>query len=186
MKILKSTKRTLPTRGVTGTAKVTASSPSKKTSSARTPAKASKATATKKESIERERDEHGITAGTDQSIILAEMVQGGESKHAIIERCNTLFDGKVTTGGKPKPISTIVNQLVHLMAARGYTIESTWKLVPPAPGTVIAPIARKARKASVKKAIAPTEKPGVVRRRTASKPAVSRALPKANRSKASV
>jgi hypothetical protein len=120
MAILKKGKRALPIK------KAVASEPKKIAKSVKTTAATRGATA--------ERDEWGITAGTDQSIILEEMIKGGADKHAIIERCNERFAGQTTSGGKPKPVSTVVNQLIHAMTARGFTVESTWRFVPPADG----------------------------------------------------
>lgn len=79
-----------------------------------------------------DKDEFGITVGSDQSVILAEMVKGGADKHDVIERCVKMFEGQKTSGGKPKPVSTVVNQLLVAFKERGFTVESTWRFVPPA------------------------------------------------------
>lgn len=189
----------------TVTATDTASSPETKKSSTRVtsrkaPAKAAsvKAKAAKKAAapvsekpapVPRERDEYGITVGTDQSRVLAQMIQGGTTKHDVVLRCDKMFEGETTTGGKKKPTSTIVNQLLRAMLPRGFRIESTWRVVAPEPGSLAKPpVKRVVRKAVTKKAdettpeapATKTVKPRVL------KSAKPRTMPKSKRSKASV
>jgi hypothetical protein len=145
----------------------------------------SKAPATPAKKTAVERNEYGITVGSDQDIILREMIAGGADKHEIIERCNVLFAGRTTSGGKPKPVSTVVNQLIHAMRAKGFKVESTWRIIPPAEG-VQKPSAP-ARSMTKKDTAAPTK--GLVRlpatkktgpRTTAGKPS-GRKLPVAGK-----
>lgn len=114
------------------------------------------------------RNEFGIAADSDQARVLAKMIEGGVDKHEVIVRCDEMFAGEVTSGGKPKPSSTIMNQLIRSLSARGFTVVSEWKFIPPVGGLTPAP--RKLRasapktgdtKASPKKALGklPVKKP---------------------------
>lgn len=80
------------------------------------------------------RNEYGIAIGSDQEAVLNEMIVGGADKHEIVERCNRLFAGRLTSGGKPKAITTVVNQVIRRMTEKGFVVESYWRIVPPSVG----------------------------------------------------
>lgn len=96
-------------------------------------------------------DPYGFRKGSDISVVLAELLKGGESKHHVATRISEVFEGRQTKGGNPKPVSTVMNQVENLMRARGFQVESSWKLVPPANGIIAKP--PRARKARARKPV---------------------------------
>jgi hypothetical protein len=96
-----------------------------------------------------ERNEYGYRVDSDVAIVLEEMMTGGEDKHAIAERLAKRFEGQTTKSGRPKPVSTVMNQVQSQMVQRGFTVESTWRLVPPENG-VLQEAPKRTRTAAVK------------------------------------
>jgi hypothetical protein len=105
-------------------------------------------------------DEHyGFRPGSDVAIVLEELIRGGDNKHDVANRIARRLEDRRTKGGNPKPVSTVMNQVQSQMTARGFTVQSGWRLVPPVDG-VLGP--RPKRKVYAKKKMAPTIKSKVV------------------------
>lgn len=82
------------------------------------------------------RNQYGYRVDSDVAIVLDELMAGGADKHTVAARIAKRFEGQTTRSGRPKPVSTIMNQVESQMKQRGFTIESMWKLVPPADGEI--------------------------------------------------
>jgi hypothetical protein len=91
------------------------------------------------------RDAYGFRLGSDVSVVLEQLMTGGASKREVASRISKLFAGQQTRGGKPKPVSTIMNQVEGQMKARGFRVESNWRLVAPEDG-IISPKPVRAKK----------------------------------------
>jgi hypothetical protein len=85
-----------------------------------------------------EYDAYGFTTDSDMSLVLGEMIKGGRDKHEVSVRIGKLLADRSTRTGKPKPVSTIMNQVERQMLARGFEIDGRWKFVPP-PADKLAP-----------------------------------------------
>lgn len=144
MAILKKKTATLPMKKA-GVAK---SAPAKKTPMKK--AASPKVASVPKEVIER--NEWGIATSSDQARVLAQMIEGGVDKHSVIVRCDEMFNGEVTSGGKPKPSSTIMNQLIRGLTQRGFTVQASWKFIPPENG--LTPAVKAVRTSAAKKVTA--------------------------------
>lgn len=83
------------------------------------------------------RNEYGLRPDSDVAIVLEEMVKGGADKHEVATRLTKRFENSTTKSGKPKPVSTVMNQVIHAFKERGFTVESTWKFLPPADGVLL-------------------------------------------------
>lgn len=102
-----------------------------------------------------DRDEYGYRRGSDVSVVLDELLKGGTDKHDVARRISARFQGRTTRGGKQKPISTVMNQIQNEMVKRGFRVQSSWKLLPPANGVVL-PRPARTRKATQNAAEATT------------------------------
>lgn len=78
----------------------------------------------------REYDEHGFVIGSDSSRIASIMLEGGESRSEINEKIATALAGP-TRYGNDKNVSSLVSGLLGRLKEKGYTVESSWRLVPP-------------------------------------------------------
>lgn len=78
----------------------------------------------------REYDEHGFVIGTASSTIAALLVAGGESRNDINARVAEAI-GTVSRTGEQKNVPAIVSGMIHKLLERGYTVESSYRLVPP-------------------------------------------------------
>jgi hypothetical protein len=113
-------------------------------------AAAATTTVTSASTTEVERNQWGYRVDSDVAVVLEEMMAGGPDKHSIAMRLAERFKEHKTKTGASKPVSTVMNQVQKHMLARGFTIESTWRLVPPADG-VLKDAPRRTRKPSTKK-----------------------------------
>jgi hypothetical protein len=114
----------------------------RKSAAKRTPAKKSAATARKVAGTKRaapvttkEFDEHGFLVGSDSSVMAAELVKGGESRLELNDRLATMFKGQKTRYGAEKNVASLVSGVITKLVARGYSIESSYRIVPPARST---------------------------------------------------
>jgi len=91
-------------------------------------------------------DETGFAEGSDQDLIATELLAGGESRQEIAERLEGILD-PVTRNGTEKQIVNMVSGVLGKLQARGYTVESSFLVVPPTPASKRA-AARAAKKAT--------------------------------------
>lgn len=97
-------------------------------------------------------------AGTDMAVVWEQVKKGGESRHEVLENCRQAFNGQTTTSGNPKPVSTILNQVLSRAKEAGYVIKQSWKVIP-GDGVKAAPSKKDdSTKKAVKKAAKPTAK----------------------------
>jgi hypothetical protein len=102
-------------------------SASKKTTKVQKPA-------SKRGGVNREMDEvTGFATGTDSQYIAETLMEGGESRQEIIETLREELDTE-TRNGTEKPVANLVSGIVNKMLERGFTIESSYRLVPPVKG----------------------------------------------------
>jgi hypothetical protein len=74
--------------------------------------------------------------GTDMYTAFEEMQKGGASRTDVSQRLAEMWSDVKTRNGNTKPVSTIMNHVSRRAKANGWTIEQTWKLVPPAESDV--------------------------------------------------
>lgn len=142
------TKKRRPSSAASGTKTSTRARAGARSSSSTTKGKAStKSTTTKKASKSsgtsakertpstREFDPFGFVKGGDSSIIAHALVEGGFDRKDVndkivaeIEKTN----GIETRGGGTKNVPSLVSGILSRLEEKGYTVESEWRLVPPA------------------------------------------------------
>lgn len=83
------------------------------------------------------RDELGYALGSDMHVAVQELLKGGEDRREISDRVAKAFGKQLTRNGRPKPVSTIINNALRQLTRRGYRIEASWKLVPPEDGFIV-------------------------------------------------
>lgn len=69
--------------------------------------------------------------GSDLAVVWEEILKGGSSRREVLARIHERFKGATTRGGNPKPAATIMNQVIARALDAGYTVEESWRLVPP-------------------------------------------------------
>jgi hypothetical protein len=74
---------------------------------------------------------HGFRVGSDSAIIVDLLVAGGLDRQDINEKVAAAIN-PVTRSGRNKNIPSLISGLLARLEERGYTIESSWRLVPPA------------------------------------------------------
>lgn len=80
-------------------------------------------------------NEYGFVPGTDTDLILKAMMQGGASRVAVNEMAEKMIENKnglLTRSNKTKNVPSLVSALLARLIERGFTVESHWKIVPPA------------------------------------------------------
>jgi outer membrane biosynthesis protein TonB len=92
-------------------------------------------------------DDYGFLLGSDSSIAAQALVAGGADRSDINRKVEAVLSAKGGSGlktrsGKDKVVSTVVGNVAMKMLDAGYTVASTWRLVPPQP---------KAKRTAVKK-----------------------------------
>ena len=75
--------------------------------------------------------EHGFRVGTDSAIIVDILVAGGLDRQDINEKVAAAINTK-TRNGRSKNIPSLISGLLARLEERGYYIESSWRVVPPA------------------------------------------------------
>lgn len=76
----------------------------------------------------------GFVVGTDQDLIAQALLEGGESRGDIIAYLENTLDNE-TRNGTPKMITNMVSGVLNKMLAAGYTVESSFIVVPPTPAS---------------------------------------------------
>ena len=76
------------------------------------------------------RDEHGYRQGSNSSIAVNEMLKGGSTRQEVADRIAEACGG-TTRNGTPINGSGMMTTLIKELADKGYTVETTWTLVPP-------------------------------------------------------
>lgn len=111
--------------------------PVKKVAAKKVPAKPIKKVAAKAERAPRadwrEYDENGFMVGSASATIADILIAGGESRNDINARVAEAI-GDTTRTGQPKNTAAVVSGMIHKLLARGFTVESSYRLVPPAKG----------------------------------------------------
>lgn len=79
--------------------------------------------------LPRDMNEHGFVKGSDSEKIVNILLEGGTDRLDINEKVLKAIGGK-TSGGKAPNVSSLVANLVSRLKAKGYTVESSWRLVP--------------------------------------------------------
>lgn len=79
-------------------------------------------------------DRHGFLEGSDLSRTAAILIEGGHGKADVIGRVQAEFEGQVTRNGAPKNAHSIVGATLSKLLERGYTVQQTWRVVPPKKG----------------------------------------------------
>lgn len=94
--------------------------------------KASLKTTTKKATPKRTLEDMGVdfAAGSDMAIAWEIIQEGGESRQDVAKKLEAKFGDRTTRNGKPKPISTIMHQVIKRALASGYVMEQQWRMVP--------------------------------------------------------
>lgn len=74
---------------------------------------------------------HGFRVGSDSAIIVDILVQGGMDRQDINDKVAAAIE-PLTRSGRPKNIPSLISGLLARLEERGYKIESSWRLIPPA------------------------------------------------------
>lgn len=75
---------------------------------------------------------HGFRNGTDSAVIVDILVKGGLDRQDINEMVANAI-GTQTKSGRTKNIPSLISGLLSRLEDRGYHIESSWRVVAPAP-----------------------------------------------------
>lgn len=77
--------------------------------------------------------------GSDMALAFEELQRGGATRTEVNRRIMERFADARTKRGNPKPVTTIVNQVLKRAAENGWTVQAMWHLVPPptVPGDVM-------------------------------------------------
>lgn len=75
--------------------------------------------------------QHGFRVGSDSAIIVDLLVAGGVDRQDINEKVAEAIN-PMTRSGRQKNIPSLISGLLARLEQRGYHIESSWRLVPPA------------------------------------------------------
>jgi hypothetical protein len=116
------------------TAKKTSTSrPAAKKTSAREKVQKVAKPASKRGGANREMDEvTGFATDTDSQFIAEALMEGGETRQDIIDWLKDNMEGE-TRNGTEKPIANLVAGVYNKLLDRGFTVEATYRLVPPVP-----------------------------------------------------
>lgn len=78
--------------------------------------------------------------GSDSQVIWEEILKGGTSRKDVLMRLAAHYSGVTTRGGKPKPISTVMNYLIRRAVQTGkFEVVSSWSVRPIAGTEEVAP-----------------------------------------------
>jgi hypothetical protein len=105
----------------------------KNTKTKATPAK--KAAAPRSAPSPRELDLHGFVPGSDSALIAQAFIDGGDTRSDVNHRAAALVksaNGLKTRNGTEKNIPSLGAGVLKALSERGYTIESSYRVVPPA------------------------------------------------------
>lgn len=80
-----------------------------------------------------EMGDYGYVKGSDSDLIAAAMVEGGADRQDIAKRLGKTIGKKQTRNGTEKNIPALMSSVAFHLRKRGYKVESTFRMVPPAP-----------------------------------------------------
>lgn len=109
--------------------------PATKAKATEVKAKTAKAPAAAKASTPRELNVHGFTPGGDSALIVDALIAGGASRKEVNENASAVIEktsGLQTRSGGTKNIPSLTSAILARLQDRGYTIEESWRVVPPA------------------------------------------------------
>lgn len=78
---------------------------------------------------------HGFYDGTDSAIIADALVEGGESRAEVVANATETIaktSGLATRNGTDKAVASMTSGILNALLAKGYVIEQSYRLVPPA------------------------------------------------------
>lgn len=73
---------------------------------------------------------HGFRNGSDSATIVDILVAGGLDRQDINDKVSAAI-GTETRTGRTKNIPSLISGLLARLEERGYTVESSWRVVPP-------------------------------------------------------
>ena len=73
---------------------------------------------------------HGFRNGSDSATIVDILVAGGLDRQDINDKVAAAI-GTETRTGRTKNIPSLISGLLARLEERGYTVESSWRVVPP-------------------------------------------------------
>lgn len=138
-------KKAAPNKKGPAAKKTASKGPAKKTAAKKTAAPAKgkgksnvknvKKPASKRGGFHRElNDATGFVVGTDQDTIALALIEGGESRADVVEGLRNTLDLE-TRNGTEKQITNMVSGVLNKMLERGFTVESSFAVVPPTPAS---------------------------------------------------
>lgn len=71
-------------------------------------------------------------AGSDMALVWSVIKKGGPTRRDVLQSCREALSATKTRKGGEKPVSTIVNHVLRRAEGSGWTVKSSWKIVPPA------------------------------------------------------
>ena len=74
---------------------------------------------------------------TKSRIALEELMAGGESRQAIYPRIRARFEAEWGRDARIDQVPQVVYQLLNRLKAKGWTVESLWRVVPPGGKTFV-------------------------------------------------
>lgn len=152
-------------KATTSAAKATATKPTRKAPAKATTKAPAKRVPTKKaaavstdtvETTARAKGLHGFYKGTDSALIAEAMLEGGVDRKDVNQKAIALVtatNGIETREGGIKNVPSLGSGVLRRLGELGFTVESTWKLVPP-PEIAEALAAEQAEAAAAAKAAA--------------------------------
>jgi len=81
-------------------------------------------------SLEETNPETGFKYNTDANKIAEELMKGGKDRPEIVFSLRQMLPRKTSTG-KPKQVGVMVSQVARRMIAKGYVVESWYRIVHP-------------------------------------------------------
>lgn len=100
------------------------------------PPQPAKAVTAKPRKQQKPRESRGMkfNVGSDMALAFEELQRGGQTRTEVNARIMERFGETKTRAGNPKPVTTIVNQVLRRALENGWTVEASWRLVQPAGG----------------------------------------------------
>lgn len=104
--------------------------PAKKAAKTRAAAKATPEAGTKRSPRVYDKGVHGFVKGTDQAKIADLLIKGGAGRADIVEKAKEVIDG-TNRNGNPKPVGTMVSNVIRKLQDNGYVVKETIKATKP-------------------------------------------------------
>lgn len=76
----------------------------------------------------------GFAVGSDQQKIAQALMEGAETRQAILDKVRTILPPTTSTGA-PKAIPNLVSTVFRAMMTRGYILDSHYVVLPPTPAS---------------------------------------------------